>query len=360
MAIEAKAQRRAPAKAASTGPKLPFDQHNSVLAKSALDDQNILSGRYWGELRTFLAVAKAKSLTKAAEHLDTSHMTVGREIRRLQDMTGSQLVTITKTGVSLTPRGVELARALLRFDHTLFSLTNDLRAEKQATEGVVRLGVTDGLGVVFLIPALHEFSARFPRIQAHIKSPGNLHSLRENQADVMLGFVPEQAADVHSEPLGWLHFLPVASSDYIDRKGLPTMANIEQHDFIDSEIYASQSGVWTSWHRLVKAGRTAHFCDTSISYGMMVKAGLGIGLLSNYNMIEPRAMPLDLDCLISLRLYLTGLTERLDSKPVKACADLLRDLFGPHNPWFAETLNLECTEPRFNAGYELLFNLDDR
>lgn len=109
----------------------PFDAKSEVIGRSALDTETILSGQYWGELRTFLAVAKAKSLTKAAESLSISHMTVGREIRRLQDMMGSQLAIISKSGVTLTPRGLELATTLIKLDHTLFSLTNELRAESR-------------------------------------------------------------------------------------------------------------------------------------------------------------------------------------------------------------------------------------
>ena len=335
----------------------PFEMESATLNRHALDAATILSGRYWGELRTFLAVAKAKSLTRAADDLNTSHMTVGREIRRLQDAIGAQLAVVTKSGVTLTTRGRELATALLRFDQELYSLTNDLKSESKLAEGVVRISVTDGLGVVFVAPGLRTFSANFPRLQIHLKSPGNLKSLRENQTDLMIGFSPETANDLTSTPLGWLHFLPVASASYIERKGTPTSANLADHDFIESEIYSSTSAVWRPWHDAVAKGRVAHFCDASITYGIMVKAGVGIGLLGNYNLLEPSAVPLDLGCRISIPLYLVALTERLQSKPVKIVANFLSDLFGVANPWFAREMNLICRDERFNSGYAMLFNL---
>jgi hypothetical protein len=39
----------------------PFDREQRVLNRSPLDDETILSREFWGELRVFLAVAKAKS-----------------------------------------------------------------------------------------------------------------------------------------------------------------------------------------------------------------------------------------------------------------------------------------------------------
>ncbi len=74
----------------------PFDTGSPLLSKRAIDDAALLSGPYWGELRTFLAVAKAKSLNRAAEELGISRMTAAREVQRLHDVTGSQLVVFSK------------------------------------------------------------------------------------------------------------------------------------------------------------------------------------------------------------------------------------------------------------------------
>jgi DNA-binding transcriptional LysR family regulator len=335
----------------------PFDTSAPSISRRALDQSGLLSGDYWGELRTFLWVAKAGSLSRAAELLGSSHATVGREIRRLQDQMGSQLVILTKSGAYLTDKGHALTAELLRLDQRLFSIASDLRAEKGEAEGIVRLGVTDGLGVVFLVPELRRFSTRYPKIQVHLKSPGNFKNLRENQTDVMLGFFPDPSHDMTSRPLGWLHFIPIAANSYIEGMGFPTHANVEKHHFVDSEIYSAKGGPWDAWHALISRGTVAHYCDASITYGMMVKAGLGIGLLANYNMMEPAARPLDLDIHVKLRLYAVALTERLEAKPVRIIFDLIEKMFGPTNPWFQEKMLLAVDDPVYREGYAMLFNL---
>lgn len=338
-------------------PSHPFDTAAPSISRRALDHTTLLSGDYWGELRTFLWVAKAGSLSRAAELLGSSHATIGREIRRLQDQMGSQLVVLNKNGANLTQKGRALTDELLRLDQRLFSIASDLRAERKEAEGTVRLGITDGLGVFFLVPELLRFSEQYPKIQMHVKSPGHFKNLHENQTDVILGFNPATSQDMTTRPLGWLHFLPIATQSYIDRMGgCPTIANVHNHLFVDSEIYSAK-GVWDSWHALTKRGRVAHYCDASISYGMMVKAGLGIGLIANYNMTEPSARPLDLDVHVSLRLYAVALTERLQSKPVKIVFNLLDRLFGRRNPWFQEKMLLSVDDPIFREGHKLLFNL---
>ena len=337
-------------------PSHPFDTSAPSISSRAIDNPNLLSGHYWGELRTFLCVAKAGSLSRAAKLLGSSHATVGREIRRLQDQMGSQLVILTKHGAQLTEKGQALTGELLRLDQRLFSIASDLRAEKAETEGTVRLGITDGLGVSFLVPELRRFSGAYPRIHVHMKSPGHFKNLHENQTDVILGFSPATSSSMTSRALGWLHFIPLVSQSYIERMGPPTLNNIHKHQFINSEIYSAK-GIWDPWHALIKHGTIAHYCDNSISYGMMVKAGLGIGLLANYNMSEPTARPLDLGVHVKLRLYVVALTQRLEAKPVGAVFDLLTELFGPRNPWFQENLVLSVDDPLYREGHALLFNL---
>src|SRR6201995_5674282 len=207
---------------------LPFDEEQQSFNKSALDEEKLLSGQFWAELRVFLAVAKTKSFNRAAEITSTSQPTVSRQVKRLQDAVGSQLFVSTPRGVQLTKKGEALAKALSRLDQTLYSITSDLKAESREAEGTVRVSITDGLNALFAAPALMQFSAQYPKIQLHLKSPLNHIDLRENQTDMMIGFVPSVSSDIQFRKLGQLHFIPVVSKDYIRQHGLPTASNLEQ------------------------------------------------------------------------------------------------------------------------------------
>jgi DNA-binding transcriptional LysR family regulator len=304
----------------------PFRTGAPSISKLAMEDAGLLSGRYWGELRTFLAVAKAKSLNRAADQLGVSRMTAGREIRRLQDAIGAQLVVFGKTGASLTRRGEDLARALLRLDQEIHTLTNDLRAELRGAEGVVRLSVTDGIGVLFILPGIRRLSQTHPRIRVEMKSPQNYLSLIENQTDIMVGFGPENHQDLTSVRMGTYHMLPMASRTYVDRMGLPTIDNLEHHEFIDSDRYSPKGEIWKPWRKLVERG---YVC-----------------------------IPLDLDCEIALPLYLTALTQRMQARPVRVVFELVLSLLSENNPWFAKDTILDPDpDSPFNDGYRRLFNL---
>jgi len=336
----------------------PFDEEQQPFNKSPLDDETLLSGQFWGELRVFLAVAKTKSFNRAAEITNTSQPTVSRQVKRLQDIVGSQLFVPTPRGVQLTQKGEALARALSRLDHTLYSITNDLKAERREAEGTVRVSITDGLNALFAAPALLQFSAQYPRIQLHLKNPLNMINLRENQTDMMIGFVPSVSSDIQFRKLGQLHFIPVVTKDYIQEHGLPTRDNLEQHLFLQSEYYLAKTGLWDSWQQAVARGRIAHYCDNSFAYGMLVKSGHGIGLLGSYTLLEPCVVPLEIGVRISVPLFLLALTERLSARPVRLVFDWLTEVFGPSNPWFSDEFRLNNPPSEYDVGFRRMFNLE--
>jgi len=336
----------------------PFDEEQQSFNKSSLDEETLLSGQFWGELRVFLAVAKTKSFNRAAEITNTSQPTVSRQVKRLQDVVGSQLFISTPRGVKLTQKGEALAQALSRLDHTLYSITSDLKSETLEAEGVVRVSLTDGLNALFAAPAVPQFSAQYPKVQLHLKSPLNHIDLRENQTDIMIGFIPSVSSDIQFRKLGQLHFIPAVAKDYIGKHGLPTASNLEQHLFIQSEYYSARTGLWDSWQRAVSRGRITHYCDNSIAYGMLATAGQGIALLGSFTLIEPRLVPLEIGVRISVPLFLLAVTERLNARPVRLVFDWLSRVFGPDNPWFSDEFKLNNPPSEYDTGGRQLFNLE--
>jgi DNA-binding transcriptional LysR family regulator len=306
-----------------------------------LNDPHILSGPFWGELRVFLAVAKAKSFNRAAEELNMSQPTVSRQVRRLQDIMGMQLVLSTQSGIKLTRQGEELARSLLELDQKLFDISSDLNADARSAEGVVHLSVGEGMAGLFLTPAMVAFTEQYPKIKLRMHKPVNFLNFHENNTDALLSGLPSTQADVTSRPLGFLHFLPIATRPYIERYGVPTRANLSSHLFVHSDFHAPESPVWESWHATMARGVIAHTSDSAYVHAMMIKSGLGIGLMGSYTLADPACIPLELGIHVRLPMYAHALTERLNAKPVRLVFDWMSEVFGVANPWFSPELQLD-------------------
>lgn len=310
-----------------------------VLSSLELADRGLLSGQYWAELRIFAEVARAKSFNRAAERLNLSQPTIGRKVRRLQDLLGAQLFIASKHGVRLTERGEELAAAVFRLDQSLFSLANDLKARADDAEGLVSVSLTDGLAAFIAAPAVPAFNETYPNIRLHLKSPATLASLRENGTDMMLTYMPIETADCECRQLGTLHFVPLVSQTYVTRYGVPTHETIADHRVIQSYAYTGENPAWKSWQALCASARVVHTCDNPFAYGMMVRSGLGIGLLGTYVAGEKDAVLLSLGVHASVPMFAVALRERLQDKPTQIVFNWLCQLFGKSAPFFPPHLD---------------------
>jgi DNA-binding transcriptional LysR family regulator len=334
-----------------------FDKIYERLNQPPLDSPSLLSKVPWDELRAFLAVAKWKSFNAAAAYLECSQPTVARAVDHLQAYFGCLLIERSKSGISLTGKGEELAQTLIKIDEMIFEKTEELRTNKRQAEGTVRIAATEGLGGVFIIDAMEEFGSRYPKISMHLKNPVNIMGFKENQADIVLGYGTAEHKGVLTRPAGFLHLIPMATKEYFAEFGAATLSNISQHRFIDAGYYQSKNETWRAWRDVVAKGAKTHVCDSTINHARMIKAGLGIGLTGSHLLADPDLIPVDLDVHIVLPLFLHVSTERLQSRPVRVVFDWLGGIFNEKHPWFNPELNINgLPREQFTEIYSLYFN----
>ena len=270
---------------------MPFDFQRGLVKITELDDERVLSGQFWGELRVFLAVAKTRSFNRAAEMLDSSQPTVSRQVKRLQDLLGFQLLTATSQGVVLTDEGRRLAASASDLDERLYALSGGIKACKGEIEGVVSVSVPDTIATAFIAPAIKRFSQRYPKIQLRLKPPLHHIDLRHNNSDLNIAIHPIGLDEWISRPLGTLHLVPMASREYIKEFGSPDDGDLQSHRFVMSALKAERSGVWDKWVNLCHKGTVVHHCDDPLAYTLLVMSGVGIGLLPNYLAVELGGRP---------------------------------------------------------------------
>lgn len=121
-----------------------------------------------GDLAAFLAVAEARSFTKAAGKLGTSQSALSHTVRRLEARLGLRLLTRTTRSVAPTEAGDRLVATLHpafeEIDAKLAALT-ELR-EKPA--GNLRITTSDHAARTILWPALDLLLADYPDVNVEV------------------------------------------------------------------------------------------------------------------------------------------------------------------------------------------------
>jgi aminoethylphosphonate catabolism LysR family transcriptional regulator len=121
----------------------------------------------FSQLRSFYAVARELSFTKAAELLCIGQPTVTTQVKALEETYDVQLFLRSPRGLKLTDEG----EALLTVARQIFSLEEQavgiLCAEGNHTSGKLRVGT---VGPFFVMELLSAFHAKYPLVQVSLES----------------------------------------------------------------------------------------------------------------------------------------------------------------------------------------------
>ncbi|MCK8779996.1 LysR family transcriptional regulator [Rhizobium sp. NTR19] len=120
------------------------------------------------ELRTFVLFAEEGSVQKVAQRLPLTQPAVSRQIQRLEQALGVQLLDRRQKPPKLTPMGHEV----LTRSRDILDAVNDLKAIATVAEpeGVFRLGLVNGLAHDRLAGNIAAVIARFPRLSLRLTS----------------------------------------------------------------------------------------------------------------------------------------------------------------------------------------------
>src|SRR5947209_17732182 len=156
------------------------------------------------QLRYFLAVAEAKSFSRAADRLGISQPSVSQQMRDLE--AGLRVPLFQRRGkrILLTPRGLifqEHARALL---HQLENFLQELNSKPGELRGTLRLGVIPVLNVPLVPQLLGAFVADHPAISITVEEISSTEietAVEEGRMDVGLGFLTRHSPNLRYERL---------------------------------------------------------------------------------------------------------------------------------------------------------------
>lgn len=143
-------------------------------------------GQDWDDLRLFLAVARAGSLSGAARVLGVTHSTVFRRIGAFEQRMGVRLFDRLPGGYALTAAGEEMRDSVLRIEEEVAALALKVTGQDQRPSGVIRITATDLLAVGVLPRHIAAFRAEWPGIDIEVVVADTVLDLTRREADVAL------------------------------------------------------------------------------------------------------------------------------------------------------------------------------
>lgn len=233
----------------------------------------------WTDLRLFLELARAGTLSGASRRLDVEHTTVARRIDRLETQLGATLFDRSREGYELTEVGLALLPHAEAMEGAALAAAEQIGGAEVAAHGVVRLGVPEVFGVKVVAPLLVGLLDQHPDLQIDLLALPRFANLANREADLGVMLDPPTTGRYVVTRLASFHFYLYAAPSYLARHpAIRTQADLARHDFVDyvqdrlasRELsYLNELG-FTPRRRMCCSGMTAQIEAASLGMGLMM------------------------------------------------------------------------------------------
>ncbi len=234
-------------------------------------------------IKAFLSVARAGSLSGAARHLGVATSVVSKRLNRLEDEMKSQLFVRSTRKMELTETG---KRYIPRYHDIVSEIDEALNGANEGPrqiEGHLRIKYPTGLLFLHFDEILSDFLVANPKINLEIVLIDRSVNPIEEGFDIAFGAMPTSYAHVVNEPLCLNPMILCAAPSYLARAGEPQHPqDLVYHDCL---IYHATGSHWSfdsprgAIHVEVHSKFSAN--DTQILQRAAIR-GLGITVSARY------------------------------------------------------------------------------
>lgn len=237
------------------------------------------------QIRYFIAVAEARSVSGGAGAVGISQSAVTDAIRTLELETGVTLFHRHAKGVTLTREGQQFLRHARSIIGAIADMAGGVGRDLDQTEGQIRIGTTPVVTGYFLADVLARFQRQFPRIEITLiedKRDYIEHLLVNGELDLALLIVSNleqrDAIDhevlLRSECRTWL----APSHPLADADGI-ALGQLENEPVIALQLDELEGLIDGIWQKFDHPPRVAYRTGSMEGVRSLVGTGAGITLL---------------------------------------------------------------------------------
>lgn len=156
------------------------------------------------QLRYFVGIVDAGSLTRAAQHLHIAQPALSQQIVNLEAELGVKLLTRSVRGVAPTDAGQTFYRHSQFLLRSCSEATAAVRSASEVVSGTVSVGLPTSVGSVVAVPLIAATRKRFPAVHLQLTdSPSAflVEMLLQGRLDMAILFTDESVKGLDCRPL---------------------------------------------------------------------------------------------------------------------------------------------------------------
>jgi LysR family glycine cleavage system transcriptional activator len=231
-------------------------------------------------LQSFVAVARAENLTRAADALHLTVSALSHQMRALENRVGYPLFVRASRGLVLTAEGRRLLDTL---GPHIDAIENALRPLYGRRDTTLSLSALPSVSSSWLLPRMPRFLAANPEIELNLDSSIERVDFAGGRFDAALRYGPGQWPGVIAEPLFEEWLTPVASPDLLAGRAPPQLATLGDWPLLCPD------DPWPQWFATFGGAPPARYAATFSDSETLQRAaveGMGVAL-GRATMIRP-------------------------------------------------------------------------
>lgn len=173
----------------------------------------------WDDVRSFLAIARMRTLSGAARSLGVRQSTMSRRLEALESRAGARLLQKTPSGYELTALGEAVLGNAERMEAEAIAVERTVQGRDVALSGVVRVTTVDVMASRFMPAAIARLQKRYPGISVDVMSERRSLSLSRREADLAIRMVPFEGRELVSRRMARSTSAIYASPEYLAQYG---------------------------------------------------------------------------------------------------------------------------------------------
>lgn len=187
----------------------------------------------WDDLKLFLAVARAESLSRAGKALRLDPATVGRRVARLEEALGARLFVKSPQGYALTEGGARVLAHAEAAELAVTGAAEELRGRDQGLTGQIRIGAPDGCANYLLPQVLAQICDANPGLEVQIVALPRVFNLSKREADMAIAVSRPATGRLTVQRLTDYSLSLAASTSYLaQHKPITRLEDLQDHRII--------------------------------------------------------------------------------------------------------------------------------
>lgn len=303
-----------------------------------------------GDLEIFARVARTGNMSAAGREMGLSPAVVSKRIALLEERLGARLFQRTTRQLTLTETGAGYFKRVTSILNLCEEAEDFISRRNTVPRGLLKVSLPTSFGRLHVAPHLNAFLASYPEIQLDVHVGDAYVDLIRDGFDLAIRIGELKDSSLVARRIAPDTRLICASPEYLEQHGVPqSLADLDAHDC----LFVNTAEVW----RLDGPGGEALFrprgnvrCDSSDFVRSLVMSGIGIGMLSTWEvgdaLADGRLRILLSDYRGAAARAVHAVYPSRDFMPAKAdvLIDFLAKLYGP-DPYWEKDLNLDKISP---------------